>query len=245
MSKRIVMNKMRLYNLLFLIVVLIPSSVLSQEKNDLKPILENVMDFYENTARYTVEIEQTLLRGKSGTNISENYNGNFIKDKGYSKLILLNSEVIQFPGVRLIIDHDNKAIEYSKTPIGPSTPIDLKGFLKYYEGSSLKSNDKQWICELTVIPSAAFVPSDKILLYVNKDLNYVEKQVLFLSRKLPFKLKDGTTEEDFGRLEIVFKHDLNLSDKVNDKLSNYISKTGSNMAPVKKYNGYQIVNLSN
>ncbi|MFD2561874.1 hypothetical protein [Aquimarina rubra] len=238
------MNRTKTYYLVFFIL-LTPLVFFGQEKNDIKPILEKVTSFYDTTSRYNVAIKQTLLRGKTGNNISESYSGNFTKDKRYSKLELLNSEVVEFSEVRLVIDHDSKAIEYNKISRGVSTPIDINGFLKYYEGASLKSNEKQWICELIVKPSATFVPCDKILLYINKDYHFVEKQVLFLSRELPFKIEDGKTEQDFGRLEITFTHDLTMSDKVNDKVSNYVQGSGSNMTSVKKYKGYKVVNLSN
>ncbi|WP_298538948.1 hypothetical protein [uncultured Aquimarina sp.] len=238
------MNRMKTYYLSFFIL-LAPLVFFGQQKKDIKPILEKVTSFYDTTSRYNVAIKQTLLRGKTGNNISESYSGKFTKDKSYSKLELLNSEVVEFSNVRLIIDHDSKAIEYNKTSKGVSAPIDISGFLKHYEGSSLKSTEKQWICELNVKPSAAFVPCNKILLYINKDYHFVEKQVLFLSRELPFKTKGGKTEEDFGRLEISFTHDLTMSDKVNDKVSNYIQGSGSNMTSVKKYKGYKVVNLSN
>lgn len=238
------MNNFKRYSVLIL-MVLLPICFYGQEKQDVVSIIEKTTNFYENTSVYSVAIKQSLFRGKTGTKVYESYSGSFVKNQGYSKLVMLNSEVIQFPGVSLIIDNDSKAIEYSKTPKGPAAPIDIKGFLEYYKGEELQSNEKQWICELNVLPAASFVPCDKIVLYINKEHHFVDKQVLFLNRELPFKTDGGQTEQDFGRFEIIFTHDLTVSNATKDKQSNYIRKKGNTIVPAEKYKEFKIVDLSN
>ncbi len=243
--KGIDMNK-KIFGYMGLIFVLMaPLGLSSQEDQEVKAILGKVADFYASTSNYTIQMKHQLLRGGSGNIISESYEGSFVKQGDFSKLTMLNSEVIQFPGVRLVIDHDSKAMEYDETATNSSAPMDLNVFSKYYQVVSMTSIGNQYVCELTVIPTGVRMPYGKVILHIDKDRHSVEKQVLFLTSKLPFKTKDGKSEEDIGRLVIALDHDMETMANTKEKLSNYLSKSGNRMVGTGKCKGYQVINLAN
>lgn len=212
-----------------------------------KDLLKKVQLAYENTKQYRIAVTYNMHRGFSGNNITESYQGSLVKNGDFSQFKALNSEIIQFPGIQLTMDHTEKIVRYAKTAKGatvPNSPLEVSNFLKLYDKTKVTERDGILVCEMVATKSNMQNPYAKVVLHVNKDTYRIERQELFFTSMIPFVESDGKTRKlDVGRLVILmnFKE---MEEQVEPTPKDFILRSGKNdMSLTEQYKGYRLINL--
>ena len=187
-----------------------------------------------------------MYKGYTGTYPTESYKSKIHKKDEITKIDVMGSEIIQFPEVQLIINKENKTINYNKISDNAlqQSPMNVSSFLKFYKEVSSEVSGNTIIHELVVKNKQLPIPYNKIILHINKDNYSIKKQVLYLSTKVPFVDENGINTEDVGRMVITFKTSSTIVKT--PKLQDYVILE-SNKKPrlAKAYTTYNIIDQSN
>lgn len=240
------MNKIIKSKIIYSIALL--SIVFTVNAQQPKPLetLKKVEAYYKALKTLHLDVEYAMYKGHTGTQLTEAYNGNIYKHDDVTKLKILNSEILQFPEAQLIINKENKTINYnaSSQETKQQSPLDMSAFLNFYKEVSTNISGNTIIHEMSLKSKQLPIPYGKVIIHVNKNDYSLEKQVLYLSTKVPFVGKDGISTEDVGRMVISFR--VNSAYAKTPKLQDYVILE-SNKKPrlAKTFASYTIVNQSN
>ena len=232
---------------MFILSAFIAVNISFAQNYNVQQILEKVADHYASSDAYEVEVSYNMYKGLAGNKITESYTGLMIKQGDFSKFQVLNSEIIQFPKVQLVIDNETKQVMYTQnnTDALKNSPLNVKSFLEYFDKTSVVENGNLIVCEMVPTRIISEFPYGKVVLYINKNNYRLEKQELFFSNLLPYVDDDGSRVNDYGRLIINFTHK-EAKDKTVNKLSDYISFSSNNEATLtKKYTNYNLIKGAN
>ncbi|AXT51732.1 hypothetical protein D1818_13095 [Aquimarina sp. BL5] len=220
-------------------------SVVAQDTNT-DEVLQTVSDFYQNTNAYAITMKYNVYKNDNEIKPVESYNGVYLKKNKYSKLQLLNSEVIQVVNTQLIIDHTNKAISYNKT-LGETqvvNTLDFKNYLKFYKTICVEEDQEKMVLHLQLKNNKTPIPYYKVILHIDQKEHFVTKQELFFSSKLPFESSDG--KKEWGNAKLCIEMELQKS--VNQEvlqISDYVTPNPNGHKQLTgKYKNYQLVDLT-
>ncbi|WP_298320823.1 hypothetical protein [uncultured Aquimarina sp.] len=236
------------YSITIVFIMICTSVSIHAQHTDARKILENVALFYKNTAQYQIDVTYNMHRGFTGNNITESYTGEMVKNGDFSKFKVLNSEIIYFSDDQLTISHTDKTIAYSKktgTSVS-SSPVEIEGFLKFYDQIAITEKNGQLKCEMVSSKYNPSNPYGKVIIYINKDKYYIEKQELFFAESIPFvDEKNNERESDVGRLVILLKQK-SLEDQTRVTLQDYFTfSSGKKVILSSKYSEYNFINQAN
>ncbi|WP_308993697.1 hypothetical protein QLS71_007975 [Mariniflexile litorale] len=208
--------------------------------------LAKVEAYYKTAKTFNLDVEYAMYKGYTGTYLTESYKGSMHKNGDVTQLKVLGSEILQFPKVQLTIIDENKTVVFS--PITnknlQKSPVDISVFLKFYKEVSTQVSGNTIIHELVVKNIQLPVPYNKIILHVNKTDFSIQKQVLYLSTKMPFVDEEGKDTEDVGRMVITFK--TNPMSIKTPQLQNYVVlEPNKKPCLAKAYAAYTIIDQSN
>ena len=215
--------------------------ILSQE-NISKELLEKVAIHYKQQSDYTIDMQYQMLRGFTGNIVTESYKGTIIKKGDVSKYKVLQSEVLQFGGQQLVIDHGQKLLMYNKVAkTADQMPISIDGFLESFEIEGVQEQGDVIQYQLKKKAGATAFPYNKIILKINKEKYQVVLQELFFANKLPFNDTTSKNVPDNARLRITMNHKESIDKKL-PKLEAYIQadKNGK-IQPTAAYKMYQFI----
>lgn len=211
-------------------------------------LLTKINDAYTSTDTIDLAIKFTMYKGYQGNEITEEYDGTYYKSSTVNHVNILNAEVLNVPEMRLVIDHENRTIECSKNSdfTLKGSPIDVTTLVKYYKikTSSLRGNTQ--IVELIAKEQAA-LPYTKIVLHINLETNFLERQELFFSNKIPFVDANGKQTFNEARMMVSYRNMKNTATKIYD-LHDYIlipAMAFEDIKPTQKYNDYKIIDSTN
>ncbi|WP_299313036.1 hypothetical protein [uncultured Aquimarina sp.] len=220
-------------------------SLVAQNKES-NEVLQMVSDFYQSTHVYTITMKYDVYKNDNEIKPVESYSGIYLKINKYSKLTLLNSEVIQAADTQLIIDHTNKAISYNRAleETQVINTLDFKNYLKFYETSCVEEQQGKKVLHLQLKNNATPMPYYKVILHIDQKEHFVTKQELFFSRKLPFESSDG--KKEWGRAKLCIEMELQKSvDQEISQISDYvIPNPDGHKQLTGKYKNYQLVDLT-
>ncbi len=236
------------YSIAIVLILMCTSVSIHAQHTDARKILENVALFYKNTAQYQIDVTYNMHRGFTGNDITESYTGEMVKNGDFSKFKVLNSEIIYFSDDQLTILHGDKTIAYSKKADTPasSSPVEIDGFLKLYDQTAITEKNGQLICEMVSSKYNPNNPYGKVILYINKDEYYIEKQELFFAETIPFvDKKTNERKSDVGRLVILLKQN-SLEDQTTVTLEDYFTFSSDKKVILSaKFSEYNFINQAN
>ncbi|MDY8138496.1 hypothetical protein [Aquimarina sp. 2201CG5-10] len=214
-----------------------------------KELLNKVTTSYENKKQYQIAVTYNMHRGFTGNTITESYNGKMIRNDDFTQFKLASSEILRFSQSQLSIDHDEKKIIYSqnnKNGNVQNSPLDINGFLEYYDQTKITEKNDVLICEMVSTKTNFQNPYGKVVMYINKNSYQIEKQELFFSTLIPFAESDNNAKKmDYGRLVILLNHE-DLKNKAKPNLGDYIDVSSKNKMSLKEqYQGYTLINQAN
>ncbi len=208
-------------------------------------LLQQIVKAYKETPSYEIGVTYTMLRGLTGNNSTETYTGELIKQENINRFTAMNSEMIQTPGVKIVVDHSHKQIRYTYKQ-GPSlegSPVDISSFMTYFEVADIREENNQWVCELIRNKKEVQLPYAKVVLYIDKNTQFLNKQELVFATLLPFKEGNGS-KMDYGRLMIELHHKKDSGVKAL-QLSDYVIPHNDKLETVEKYQDYSLIEQPN
>ncbi|WP_346882328.1 hypothetical protein [uncultured Algibacter sp.] len=232
-------------NVLFLIVSC--TSIYGQQPTALET-LSKVEAYYKTIKNFDFDVEYKMYRGYTGNHLTESYKGTMYKNGNVLQVIILGSEVLQFPEAKIIINDKNKTISYSKLMQNGTqqTPVDISLFLKFYKESTTSFVGNTLIHEMILKNNTINMPYNRVIMYINKNTYALEKQVLFLTTKVPFNGEKGK-KDDAARMEISFKQKPKQKPKPKPlKLKDYVLIGINNKISLSKaYSTYTLIDQTN
>ncbi len=217
-------------------------SLVSQSQ-DVTPevILQKVEAHYKARNTFNYSMTYNMYRGYTGTDIVENYTGT-IQKKGDVVLVhVLGNEVVQFPEHHIVLNKKEKTLVYTTNQQIQTAPVDISRFLQFYKIVKTKEEGGILVYELLLKDTPLPIPHKKIDLYINKNTLEIDKQILYLGTKVPFKDSNGAKVLDVGRIEIMVKP--NTKDvMVKPKLEDYIELDASSKVRLaQNYKTYTLI----
>jgi len=208
-------------------------------------LLQKIVKKYKETPSYEIGVTYTMLRGLTGNHSTETYTGTVQKQGTTNVFSAMGSEIIQTPGLKLVIDHAHKQIRYThqKETSLQGSPVDISGFLTYFKVAGVEEKNNQWVCELLRTENQMQLPYAKVILYIDKDTHYLNQQELLLANLVPFKEGNGS-KMDYGRLLITLDHTKNPDNKI-VQLSDYVLQEKDKLQTTEKYQDYTLIQQPN
>ncbi|EZH71526.1 hypothetical protein ATO12_06885 [Aquimarina atlantica] len=210
---------------------------------NIKNLFKKVAQSYNDKKQYQIDVTYTMYRGLTGNTITESYQGKMVKNNEFSQMTVLNSEILQFPGGQLNIDHTSKTATYigSKGTSSKNQLLDINSFLDFYDKVKVTEKNGVLVCEMVSAKPNIQNQYGKVILYINKEKYLIEKQELFFSTLIPFV--DGNTKKmDYGRL-IVHLKNRELESSAAPVLKDYIHVLSKqNITLAEQYKEYHLTN---
>ena len=229
-------------------VFLMLSTISNAQMPKAAETLTKVETYYKANSVLDLEVTYTMYKGHIGNNRTESYKGSIYKKGDTHRVKILDSEVLQFQETQLTIDNQNKTISYhtiSEKDIQKKSPLNMSAFLKYYKETSSKVKGTTIIHELTLENKQLPMPYNKIEIHINKHDYSLTKQVLYLSKKIPFVGDNGKYTDDVGRMEIAFKKNPNPLVKVPSLQDYIILELDKKPRVSQAYARYNIIDQTN
>lgn len=231
---------------LFIAVALLPLALLANDKDKILEIIKKSKASYESIPAFQIDINYTLYSTATSAQVTEAYTGTLIKDKGgfYSKIH--DTEFVQIADSYIKIDHNAKAMEYSKNQ---NTPDALYGmldqYISYFSKFELATEGNYYKCILSTA-EISMVPYSKVILYVDKNTYRISKQIMHLLVKNDYVDAKGKTQKDYPRLEIIAKNftDKNINAEKKLSLSNYVVISNKTISPASRLSTYTFIDLT-
>lgn len=216
----------------------------AQDDIKIKDIFAKTQKAYSQDNALSLGINYKLFVSYTGSKVSEQYDGLCINNNKDVYLKIQNMEMLQTPSVSVKVNHDQKIIQVIKSTatVNNQSPIAISGYLKYFKSKTLTDMGSQWKCTLQNVGYTE-LPYGKIEIYINKVSFRIEKQILYLLDKVPYKNTKGIEKTDFPRLEISFKEakqTASFRKSIFDPNS-YIIIKGNSYTPSKKYSNYTLI----
>lgn len=208
--------------------------------------LKKVEAHYKTTKTFSLDVEYAMYKGYTGTHLTEAYKGSIVKNGDITQFKILGSETLQFPKMQLVINEENKTVAYNlmSNKTLQQSPLDMASFLKFYKEVSTDISGNTIVVVLAVKNNQVPVPYNKIMVHINKNDYSIQKQVLYLSTKVPFVMEDGKETEDVGRMVITFKTNP-IPPKVPQLQDYVILEPHKKPRLAKAYANYTIIDQSN
>lgn len=206
-------------------------------------LFKKVTQSYMNKKQYEIDVTYNMHRGLTGNTITESYQGKMVKNNDFSQIIVLNSEILQFPEGQLNIDHTAKTATYvgSKRSSSKNQLLDINSFLDFYDKAKVTEKNGVLVCEMVFAKPDIQNQYGKVILYINKEKYLIEKQELFFSTLIPF-VEGNTKKMDYGRLVVHLKH-RELKSSATPVLKDYINVLSKqNITLAEQYRGYHLTN---
>ncbi|WP_024771411.1 hypothetical protein [Aquimarina macrocephali] len=213
------------------------------QNTNVKNLFKKVAQSYNDKKQYQIDVTYNMHRGLTGNTITESYQGKMVKNNDFSQMMVLNSEILQFPEGQLNIDHTAKIATYidSKGSSPKNQLLDISSFLDFYDEVKVTEKNGVLVCEMVSNKPDIQNQYGKVILYINKEKYLIEKQELFFSTLIPFV--DGNTKKmDYGRLVVHLKH-RELESSAAPVLKDYINVLSKqNITLAEQYKGYHLTN---
>ena len=235
----------KLKHQLSIIILLCCYLSVSAQKPIASETLKKVETYYKSLKAFDFQMKYTMYKGYTGNHVTESYEGTMCKNGAVSQIKILGSEIVQFPDVQLILNKENKTLQYNKTSnhVNQKSPVDVSAFLNFYKETVTDIKDDTIIHEMVLKNTQVPIPYSKIVIYVNKNTYEIEKQILYLATKVPFVDEDGKETPDVGRMEISFKR--NSSTHKAPRLNDYVLIHSDKVSLTKAYQDYTIIDQTN
>lgn len=205
-------------------------------------ILEQVTAHYNTQQAYTLTTTYSLYRGHNRSRVSEQYKSKTIKKQDVLYIRVLESEVLQEPRLRLVIDHQAKDIHYQPLSVQQQgqVALQLNSLLKYYK--LVEDSEVKGTRNLTFELKNKQLPVDyfKIKLFVDMSSYALLKQEMYSNRLTKFYNDNGTTEHEKSLLILEFEESA-TQEKIPD-FSDFIQVESANKVLVtEEYAQYRII----
>ncbi|NMH85960.1 hypothetical protein [Flavivirga algicola] len=203
--------------------------------------------YYKMAKTLSLQVTYSMYKGHTGNHLTESYKGTMHRNENVSRIRILGSEILQFPKVQLTINKDNKTLVYNKISDQglKKSPLDISIFLKYYKETSTRVRENMLIHEMVLKNNKMPIPYNKIVIYINRTNHQLIKQELYLSTKVPFVDENGKSTHDVARMEISFKHDEKIMNRV-PKLNDYVLlESNKKVRLANAYAAYTIIDPTN
>jgi len=208
-----------------------------QEKRA-KELLERASAYYIETPSYQVKTQYKMLKGLDGKEATESYDGYIIKNNDDYQVKIGNNLMLLNASNQLSIDHDQKIMLIKKAQKNVSnTTVNVQQLLESYQEASVKKEKNYYKCELLPKKGQPNIAYAKIILWIDSSSYELQRQEMYFSSQLPFRLEDGNVVMDFGRMmvemstqqetlkmdawDVYIKKNSNGSFEVTDAYSNY------------------------
>jgi hypothetical protein len=175
-----------------------------------KKILGKTESFYKDADSYALKVVYEFFEKENASVALETIQG-AIQKKGtnyYSKIG--PAELIYLDDVFLKINHDEKAVLYSKLPDNSDnktkivTPVEITSLLGYFDCIQVMEENKTFICDLS-FKKIDMLPYNKMVLVIDKNTYAIKKQELYMIAGKTYPGMAASTQKTLaGKMVITF-----------------------------------------
>lgn len=228
-------------------IALLISFITNAQQPTAVETLAKVETYYKTAKALNINVEYAMYMGHTGTYLTELYKGNIYKNNAVTQLKVLGSEVLQFSDVQITINNEDKTLIYNVSSNNglSKSPLDTSAFLNFYREVSTQVSGNTIIHELVLKNRQIPIPYNKIVIHLNKNDYSLKKQILYLSKKMPFVNKEGENIEDVGRMEITFQSNPVTHIKAPELQDYVVLEANKKPRLSKAYTSYTIIDQTN
>ncbi len=215
----------------------------AQDQEEFQSLVSSIKKVYDSQEAYELEMTYTIYRATDPTTIQESHEGNYIKNGSniYSKIGTV--ELVHVAETFLQINHDEKAILYTKQQQQQNNaldPIQLETFTNHFESIQVQKKGNGWVCELSKPKLLGEFSYGKIELYVDQNFQ-IRKQVLYPIQTIVFKTGDGEDTLDRSVIHIEFSSLQPFKRNEVLQLSTYVFTKNTIVQPAIALKNYQLI----
>lgn len=208
-----------------------------------KEIFSKTEKFYKERSSYSLDVTYKFFDLKIPTTATETLKGHIEKngDNYYSKIG--PTEFIYLDDIFLKINHDEKAVMYSKVPNRKmTTPIDITALTDYFKSVKILNKNNTLMCEV-IFKEKPHLPYTKMIMVLDSKNYSIIKQELFMLPGVSYpSIAAGNKKTTEGKMEISFSPNTSKRTDVFNK-SNYL-KNSSTVSLSNKLSSYQLYNTT-
>ncbi|PKV51937.1 hypothetical protein ATE84_4037 [Aquimarina sp. MAR_2010_214] len=211
------------------------------QNTDVKDLFDKVTQSYNDKKQYQIDVTYNMHRGLTGNTVTESYEGKIVKNNDFSLIKIMDSEILQFTEGQLNINHAAKTAIYMNSKSSPSNQLlNINSFLEYYDKTIVTEKNGVLICEMVSTKPNIQNQYGKVILHINKENYWIEKQELFFSKLIPFVDNNTTRKMDYGRLVIYLKY-RGLENSTAPVLKDYINVLSKQKITLaEQFHGYHL-----
>lgn len=224
--------------------ILSAENCLAQEDiSRFKEIFSKTEKFYKEQSSYALDVTYQFFDLKNTTTATETLKGS-IEKKGHNYYSKIGpTEFIYLDDIFLKINHDEKAVLYSKAPNKKmTTPIDITALTDYFKNVKILNKDNTLISEV-LFKEKSNLPYTKMVIVIDSSNYSIIKQELYLLSGVTYpSMAAGNKKTTEGKMVISFSPNTSKRTDVFNK-SNYL-KNSSTVSLSNKLSSYQLFNTT-
>ena len=214
----------------------------SQEKMDANLLLTKVEKFYQKKKEYKYNTYYRLFENSNSKKVIEKKQGVTLYKNNVNYQIFDNTESIVFKDYNVVINHNQKVFQISKS-IQNNSLLNIEYLLKAFPNKKIIANKDFWICEL-MLEKGSVSQYEKIHLYIDMSNFSIKKQILFFYVNQQLKQGNQLVQLKKPRLEITLEEIKITSEdlkKVNSE--NYFKIQNNKISLSKRFQKYKLITL--
>lgn len=209
-----------------------------------KEIFSKTEKFYKERSNYAQDVTYQFFDLKNPTIATETLRGSIEKkgDNYYSKVG--PTEFIYLDDIFLKINHEEKAVMYSKVPNKKMvTPIDITALTDYFETVKISDKNNSILCEV-VFRQKSNLPYTKMVIVLDSKNFSIIKQELYIIPGVSYpSISAGNRKTTEGKMVISFSPSITSKKTDVFNKSNYLKNT-SKISLSNKLSSYQLYNTT-
>ncbi|QQX76517.1 MULTISPECIES: hypothetical protein [Aequorivita] len=213
-----------------------------EDLSEFKEIFFKTEKFYKERDNYSFNVTYEFYDPQSPKIAAETMNGR-IEKKGSNYYTQIGpTEIIYLDEIFLKINHQEKAVLYSKVPNKKmTTPVDITALVDYFQTVKISEKENIIICEM-VFKEKSNIPYTRMTMILDSKNYSIIRQELYMRQGVNYpSMAAGNKKTTEGKMAISFSQDIQMpKSDVFNKLK-YLSKT-SKISLSKELSSYDLYN---
>lgn len=193
---------------IFIQILFVFSAAAQKTQDDterFKELFSKTENYYKNTEAYSLEVLYQFFEDGKHLEATETMSGAISKkgDNYYSKIG--PTETIFLEDSYLKINHDEKAVLYSKTQDKKgATPVEVTSMLGFFEEIQIMEKNGNYVCDLS-FKKIDIMPYKKMVIVIDADTYAIKKQELYMHAGKSYPgMTAGNQKTVAGKMVITF-----------------------------------------
>lgn len=227
--------------IVLLILLSLPSIMLSQRGITVKSVLKKTELYYKNKNEYNYTAVYKFFESKTSTKPLEVSYGSILRLNNVSYQMKDQTESFNFGDNAMVIDNKNKTI-YLSSILPQESVFNFESYLNNFPDMRIINHYKYWICEMKVSKNI-LSQYHTVRFYIDKKNYALYKQTFFMKLSQQVKDKKQTINLENPRLEIILRENASNDFKSKEIVNkdNYFTVNHGKIVLSKKYKNYKLI----